>query len=115
MKGYCIKFLRKAIYEHNVNYGKMTFRYRSRTEIISQILDAANGHVDITKTRLIYKVFLSQSQVKEYVKLLIENELLHYDFITRTFKTTGKGLKFLYLYNNIDELMRIKKEEQKEV
>jgi predicted transcriptional regulator len=91
--------------------GKMTFRYRSRTEIISQILEAANGHVDITKTRLMYKVFLSQSQLKEYLKVLITNELLGYDFVTRTFKTTQKGLKFLHLYNKINEVL-MEKEEQ---
>jgi predicted transcriptional regulator len=91
----------------------MTFRYRSRTEIISQILDAANGAVNVTKTRLMYKVFLSQSQLKEYLELLTENELIHYDIITRTFKTTQKGLKFLHLYNKINEVL-IEKEEQGE-
>jgi predicted transcriptional regulator len=91
--------------------GKTTMRYRSRTEIISQILEAANGSVNVTKTRLIYKVFLSQSQLKEYLKVLIENELLGYDFVTRTFKTTQKGLKFLQLYNKINEVL-IEKEEQ---
>src|SRR3712207_5844014 len=92
----------------------MTLRYRSRTEIISQILEAANGHVDITKTRLMYKVFLSQSQLKEYLKVLIGNELLGYDFVTRTFKTTQKGLKFLHLYNKINEVLMEKEEEQQQ-
>ena len=58
-----------------------------------------------------YKVFLSQSQLKEYLKVLIENELLGYDFVTRTFKTTQKGLKFLHLYNKINEVL-MEKEEQ---
>ncbi len=89
----------------------MTLRYRSRTEIISQILEAANGHADITRTKLMYKVFLSQSQLKEYLVMLTENELLGYDLSTRTFKTTQKGLKFLDLHNKIDELMREKEEE----
>ncbi|HEX6281578.1 MAG TPA: winged helix-turn-helix domain-containing protein, partial [Nitrososphaera sp.] len=40
--------------------------YRSRTEIISQILDTANGG-GITKTKLMYKVFLSHDQLKEYL------------------------------------------------
>ncbi len=93
------------------NYGKITLRYRSRTEIISQILEAANAAVDVTKTRLMYKVFLSQSQLKEYLKVLIENELLGIDFVTRTFKTTQKGLKFLQLYNKINEVL-MEKEEQ---
>ncbi len=81
-------------------------RHRGRAEIISQILNVANGAVDVTRTRLMYKVFLSHSQVKEYLKVLIENDLLQYDFVTRTFKTTQKGLKFLHLYNKIDELMK---------
>jgi predicted transcriptional regulator len=85
-------------------------RYRSRTEIISQILEAANGGVNITKTKLMYKVFLSQSQLKEYVKVLTDSDLLGYDSVTRTFKTTEKGLRFLSLYNQIDNLM--KEEEQ---
>ncbi len=84
--------------------------HKSTTETISQTLDAANGHIDVTKTGLVYNVFLSPSQLKEYLNLLTENELLRYEFITRTFKTTQKGLKFLYLYNKIDELMMIEKE-----
>lgn len=59
-----------------------------------------------------YKVFLSQSQLKEYLKVLIENELLGYDFVTRTFKTTQKGLKFLHLYNKINEVLMEKEEQQ---
>jgi predicted transcriptional regulator len=79
--------------------------YRSRTEIISQILDTANGG-GITKTKLMYKVFLSHDQLKEYLTVLTESDLLHYDFVSRTFKTTEKGLRFLNLYNQIDQLMK---------
>jgi predicted transcriptional regulator len=86
-------------------------RYRSRTEIISQILDTANGG-GITKTKLMYKVFLSHDQLKEYLTVLTESDLLHYDFVNRTFKTTEKGLRFLNLYNQIEQLM---KEEQQQL
>ena len=89
-------------------------RYRSRTEIISQILEAANNHVRITKTRLMYKVFLSHDQLKGYVKVLTESDLLRYDSVTRTFKTTEKGLRFLNLYNKIDQLMKEEEEEEEE-
>ncbi len=92
----------------------MTLRYRSRTEIISQILEVANGAVDVTKTRLMYRVFLSQSQLKEYIKLLTENALLRYDSVSRTYKTTQKGLKFLHLHNEIDELMMEKENQEEE-
>jgi predicted transcriptional regulator len=86
-------------------------RYRSRTEIISQILETANGRVGITITKLMYRAFLSHDQLKGYVKVLTENDLLNYDFVTRTFKTTERGLRFLNLYNKIDQLM--KEEEEK--
>jgi predicted transcriptional regulator len=86
-------------------------RYRSRTEIISQILDTANGG-GITKTKLMYKVFLSHDQLKEYLTVLSQSDLLSYDFVNRTFKTTEKGLRFLNLYNQIEQLM---KEEQQQI
>jgi predicted transcriptional regulator len=86
-------------------------RYRSRTEIISQILDTANGG-GITKTKLMYKVFLSHDQLKEYLTVLSQSDLLSYDFVNRTFKTTKKGLRFLNLYNQIEQLM---KEEQQQI
>jgi predicted transcriptional regulator len=84
--------------------------YRSRTEIISQILDTANG--GITKTKLMYKVFLSHDQLKEYLAVLTQSDLLIYDFVSRTFMTTEKGLRFLNLYNQIDELMKEEEQQQ---
>jgi predicted transcriptional regulator len=59
-----------------------------------------------------YKVFLSHDQLKEYLTVLTESDLLHYDFVNRTFKTTEKGLRFLNLYNQIEQLM---KEEQQQL
>lgn len=84
--------------------------YRSRTEIISQILDTANG--GITKTKLMYKVFLSHDQLKEYLAVLTQSDLLRFDFVSRTFMVTEKGLRFLYLYNQIDQLMKEEQQQQ---
>jgi predicted transcriptional regulator len=78
--------------------------YRSRTEIISQILEIANGG-GATKSKIMYKALLDYDQLKEYLMLLAKGDLLHYDFLTRTFKTTEKGLKFLNFYNQIERLM----------
>jgi predicted transcriptional regulator len=78
-------------------------KYRSRTDIASQILEAANRHT--TKTRLMYKSFLSYAQLKEYLSVLIKNGLLEYDKATDTFKTTEKGVWFLSIYNKMDEFM----------
>jgi predicted transcriptional regulator len=51
-------------------------KYRSRTQIVGNILDAANGGA--TKTKIMYKAFLSYVQLKEYLSILIENALLEY-------------------------------------
>jgi predicted transcriptional regulator len=78
-------------------------RNRDRTEIVSNILDAANG--GITKTKIMYTAFLSYGQLKEYLSLLIENNLLEYLDGTQTYKTTEKGLNFLKMHNEIRELL----------
>jgi predicted transcriptional regulator len=77
---------------------------RSRTEIVSNILDAANGGA--TKTKIMYKAFLSYNQLKECLTILIENNLIEYLDGTKTFKTTEKGLNFLKMHNEIGELLQ---------
>ena len=79
-------------------------KYRSRTEIVSNILNAANGGT--TKTRIMYKAFLSYTQLKEYLSVLIENSLIQYIDGTHTFKTTEKGLNFLKMHNEMGELLQ---------
>jgi predicted transcriptional regulator len=78
-------------------------RNRGRTEIVGSILDAANG--GITKTKIMYKAFLSYGQLKEYLSLLIKNNLLEYLDGTQTYKTTEKGLNLLKVHNEIRELL----------
>ena len=79
-------------------------KYRSRTEIVAIILDAANGGA--TKTKIMYNAFLSYNQLKEYLSLLIENNLLEYHSRPKIFRSTEKGLKFLSINNSIDELLQ---------
>jgi predicted transcriptional regulator len=87
-------------------------KYRSRTEIVSNILDAANGG-GATKTKIMYKAFLSYGQLKEYLSLLIENNLLEYLDGTQTYKTTEKGLNFLKMHNEIGELLQTSPRQEK--
>ena len=75
---------------------------RSRTEIAASILESANGRA--TKTKIMYKSFLSYTQLKEYLSVLIENNLIEGLGGTQTYKTTEKGLNFLKTYNDIAEL-----------
>jgi len=81
-------------------------RYRSRIDIISQILDTANGG-GATKTKILYKSCLSHNQLKDYLSVLAGSGLLSYDGQTHAFKTTEKGLKFLKIYTRIVHLMDV--------
>ena len=78
-------------------------KYRSRTEIASRILESATGGA--TKTKIMYKAFLSYAQLKEYLAVLEENGLLEYDKGEQTFKTTQKGTRFLDITNSLQGLM----------
>ena len=79
-------------------------KYRSRTEIVSMILEAANGGA--TKTKIMYKAFLSYAQLKEYLSVLIENNLIEYLEGTQTYKTSEKGFNLLKMHNEIGELLQ---------
>ena len=81
-------------------------QYRDKTEIIRQILDITNDAVNITKTKIMYRAFLSYKQLKEYLTLLTENGLLRYESITQTYKTTERGFRLLQFYNQLDEMMK---------
>jgi predicted transcriptional regulator len=79
-------------------------KYRSRTEITAMILDTAN--METTKTKIMYNAYLSYNQLKEYISILIENNLLEYIEGSRTFRTTEKGLNFLKMYREMTELLQ---------
>lgn len=78
-------------------------KYRSRTDIVATILDAANGGA--TKTKIMYKAYLSYAQLKEYLGLLVENALLDYLEGELKYKTTEKGMKFLKTYEQIGDMV----------
>jgi predicted transcriptional regulator len=86
-------------------------QYRSRTEIVAMILEAANG--GITKTKIMYKAFLSYAQLKEYLSVLIANNLLEYLEGPQTYKTTEKGLNFLKMNNEIAELLQTSENQER--
>ena len=79
-------------------------KYRSRTEIVAMILEAANGGA--TETKIMYKAFLSYAQLREYLSVLIENNLLEHLEGPQVYKTTEKGLNFLKMHNEIGELLQ---------
>ena len=84
---------------------------RDRTEIIRQILDIINGaETHLTKSKIMYKTFLSYRQLKDYLALLIEKELLSSDPLAQKYTTTKEGKRLLRFCNELDEMMKNKAE-----
>lgn len=81
-------------------------KYRSKTDIFSNILETASGSGAV-KTKIMYQVFISHDQMKGYLSFLTERGLLNYDLDTRKFKTTEKGKRFLQIYNQIDDMIKL--------
>ena len=76
-------------------------KYRSRTDITGLILEAANGGA--TKTKIMYKAYLSFAQLREYLAMLLEKGLLECEEGRTIYRTTEKGMRLLQMYNQINE------------
>ena len=59
------------------------------------------------RQKLCTKTFLSYAQLKEYLSVLTENNLIEYLDGTQTFKTTEKGLNYIKMHNEIGELLKV--------
>ena len=82
---------------------KYIHRYRNRIDIIAQLLDAASSPT--TKTKMMYKAMLSYEQLKEYLVMLSENNLIGYDKPSQRFTTTDKGFQFMKRYEDLTTLI----------
>jgi predicted transcriptional regulator len=80
-------------------------RNRSRVEILAQILEAVKHGDCSSNSKIMYKAFLSHTQTKENVKTLVDTGFLSYDLTSQTYRITKKGMRFLQLYNQIDEMI----------
>ena len=77
---------------------------RDRTEMLAAMLEIAKEKA--TKTKIMYSAFLSYSQLKEYLDILIENNLIEYLEERQTYKTTERGLNYLNKHSEIGELLQ---------
>ena len=80
-------------------------KYRSRSEIIAMILQAANNGA--TKTRIMYGAYLSYAQVKEYLEFLQNKKLLSYEEGTSQYRLTEKGLQYLRVFDQISDMISV--------
>ncbi|MGA9844754.1 MAG: winged helix-turn-helix domain-containing protein [Nitrososphaeraceae archaeon] len=79
-------------------------QYRSRDEIIAYILETARGR-KVRHSEILSKASLSHIPFKQYLMLLIRNELIEYSPSERACRTTEKGLHFLYVFNEMKNLV----------
>lgn len=86
-------------------------KYRSRTELASNILEAANGGA--TKTKIMYKSYLSYAQLKEYLAMLIQNGLMAHDVEGEMYRTTSNGIKFLESSRQLGGLLTLRAPENR--
>ena len=80
-------------------------KYRSRSDIVSMMLESARSGA--TKTKIMYKADLSYAQVMEYLKYLQQSELIAYEKGTQLYRPTEKGLKFLNMSNELNEMVAL--------
>ncbi|MFL6325630.1 MAG: winged helix-turn-helix domain-containing protein [Nitrososphaeraceae archaeon] len=82
-------------------------KHRSKVEIIADMLETIMADSSMSSSKIMYKAFLSYKQLKEYVPLLLQNELIRHGEKDRTFMITDKGVYYLEMYNNLPEFVGI--------
>lgn len=83
-------------------------KYRTRSEIIAQMLEAAKGDlVGITKSRIMYRASLSFTQLREYLRLVLDRELLEYDAGNNRYRLTQKGVQYLEMFQKTKSILDV--------
>jgi predicted transcriptional regulator len=87
----------------------LVYAYRDRTELVASVLEVINGR-SLNASQIMYRSFLSYTQMKQYVSILIDAGLIRTyqeENQRRAYRITDKGLMFLHLHNQLDELLLI--------
>jgi predicted transcriptional regulator len=82
-------------------------RYRSRADIIAAILRIVTERA-ATKSPIMYRAFLSSSQLKQYIPIQLDNGLLATN-IHGFLAVTENGMRLLQLYYQLTEMMNKRK------
>ncbi len=79
---------------------------RDRLDIMTEIMEVAKGSQ--LKTRIMYRVNLSFSQVNEYLSFLTERGFLrvHVENRKKFYETTAKGNIYIENYREMSNLLR---------
>ncbi len=91
------------------NTRQIKMKNRDRAEINAMILDIAR-HSKVTKTKIMYRAYLSYNKLEEYLTDLGESELLEFEVGAQTYRTTEKGKRYLEIHSRMNELISINRE-----
>jgi predicted transcriptional regulator len=98
-------------------------KYRSKTDIIGNILEAVSSRgcdTGLTKSKIMYSVFLSYAQLQGYLSDLVQKGLLEQyqkeieegkrikkkqRSFNYYYRITDKGRRFLQIYRDLSEMM----------
>lgn len=67
------------------------------------ILDAVSSGA--TKTKIMYKAYLSYAQLKDYLHFMEKNELIRYEDGTQVYRITEKGMKLMRLCEEVGDMI----------
>jgi predicted transcriptional regulator len=79
-------------------------KHRSKEEITALVLEAIVNTDRPTQTMIMYKAYLTHVQLKQFLASLIEKGLIEYHNLERIYTITEKGMHFLEVYNQLNQL-----------
>ena len=79
-------------------------KHRSKEEIAALVLEAIVNTNRPTQTMIMYKAYLTHVQLKEFLASLMEKGLIEYHKLERIYTITEKGMYFLEVYNQLNQL-----------
>jgi predicted transcriptional regulator len=79
-------------------------KHRTKEEITALILEAITHTNRATQTIIMYKAYLTHVQLKQFLSSLMEKGLIEYHRLERIYTITDKGMHFLEVYNQLNQL-----------
>lgn len=83
----------------------------AKTDVVARILETAKQNEQISQDTIAEDAYLSRPQTDDYLSLMTKNELLKFDKISRTYRTTRKGEAFLKTYHQMGAFIDLIDEE----
>ena len=83
----------------------MQRRIRSESEKISNILRSVRNRPGTRITQIMFETCIPHNQLKEYLAMMIQKELIIYIKEEKTLRITDYGMHVIKLYDEMDRLL----------